>query len=193
MSKISIPSLLEEPPIVVYPSLAKALGINQAAVFQQLHYLLTATKTGKNKYNLVNGKWWVYNTYEEWQEYFSWLSESAIKQMFLALEKRGLVVSQQGLKKATDRRKWYTIDYDAWETFRKSIGQNLSDDETKSVPSMNGQNLSDVYTNIRDTTKPLSPATQDDSETLPTTVKSKKQAKPPTPRLLKRDVSAQLV
>lgn len=194
MSKISIPSLLEEPPIVVYPSLAKALGINQAAVFQQLHYLLTATKTGKNKYNLVNGKWWVYNTYEEWQEYFSWLSESAIKQMFLALEKRGLVVSQQGLKKATDRRKWYTIDYDAWETFRKSIGQNLSDDETKSVPSMNGQNLSDVYTNIRDTTKPLSPATQDDSETLPTTVvstpvKQSKQAKvkPPTHPLRQRN------
>ena len=39
-----------------------------------------------------------------------------------------------------------------------------------------------------------SPATQDDSAvTLPTTVKSKKQAKPPTPRLLKRDVSSQLV
>lgn len=152
MSKVNMPSLLEEPPIVLYPSLAKALGVNQAAIFQQLHYLLTATKVGKSKYNLVDGKWWVYNTYEEWQEYFIWLSVSAIKQMFLALEDLGIVVSQQGVKKATDRRKWYTIDYDAWQKFRESIGQNLSDDETKNVPSMNGQNLSDDYTDNIDST-----------------------------------------
>lgn len=157
MSKVNMPSLLEEPPIVLYPSLAKALGVNQAAIFQQLHYLLTATKVGKSKYNLVDGKWWVYNTYEEWQEYFIWLSVSAIKQMFLALEDLGIVISQQGVKKATDRRKWYTIDYDAWQKFRESIGQNLSDDETKNVPSMNGQNLSDDYTDNIDSTENILP------------------------------------
>lgn len=152
-NKPNMPSLMDEAPIVLYPSLAKALGINQAAVFQQLHYLLSATKIGKNKYNFVDGKWWVYNTYEEWMEYFVWIKPSTIKQCFLDLEEMGLVISQQGVKKATDRRKWYTINYEAWEEFRQSIGQNLSDEQTKSVPSMNGQNLSDVYrTNIENTT-----------------------------------------
>lgn len=175
-NKTNIPSLLDEPPIVLYPSLAKALGVNQAAVFQQLHYLLIATKIGKNKYNFVDNKWWVYNTYEEWMEYFTWLRPSTIKQCFLDLETLGIVVSQQGVKKPTDRRKWYTIDYEAWEKFRESIGQNLSDERTKSVPSMNGQNLSDVYsTEIENTTDIYSDTDVSDeiSATQPTAERAK--------------------
>lgn len=110
--------LLDEAPISLYPTLAKLLGINRAVMFQQLHFLLNTTKAAKNKYNYIDGRWWVYNSYAEWQrDYFCWLSSSAIKRLFLEMEKDGIVLSRQGVKNPTDRRKWYTIDYEAWEKF----------------------------------------------------------------------------
>lgn len=131
--------LLDEPPIMVYPSLAKAIGINQAIVLQQLHWLLNATERSKNKYNFVDGRWWVYNTYAEWQEYFCWLSVPAIKTLFLQLERDGFILTQQGVKKATDRRKWYTIDYETWNKFSEGIKSIPSSDK---IYPMNGQILS---------------------------------------------------
>lgn len=144
IEKKRAPHLLDEPPILVYPSLADALGINTAIVFQQLHFLLNNQKTAKNMYNFIDGRWWVYNSYSEWKEnYFSWLSESTLKGIFIELENRGLILSRQGVKSKSDRRKWYTIDYEAWDKFCLTIGQKMSDgDETKNVLS-NGQKVSD--------------------------------------------------
>lgn len=139
--KRNIPHLMDEPPISVYPSLAKALGnVNKAIMLQQLHFLLNVAKQSKNAYVNVDGKWWVYNSYEQWQEYFPWLSTSTIKGLFGMLEHDGLVVSRQGVKNGFDRRKWYTLDYNAYLTYVQSIGQNLSDVETEIVQS-DGQDL----------------------------------------------------
>lgn len=145
VEKRTIPHLLDEPPISVYPSLAVALGnVNKAIILQQLHYLLQSAKVSKNEYVHIDGKWWVYNSYKEWHKYFPWLAEVTIKGLFGMLEHDGIVVSQQGVKDKLDRRKWYTIDYDAYLAYISSIGQNLSDEhEIKNIPS-EGQNLSDV-------------------------------------------------
>lgn len=146
--------LLDEPPITVYPSLAKALGnVNKALILQQLHYLLNVTETADKQYNFVGDKWWVYNTYEEWQNFFSWLSISAIKGLFGSLEKAGLVLSMQGVKDKWDRRKWYTLDYEAFTKFVQSNGQNLSHvHQTKFVPSK-GQKMSGDNRNAKTTPK----------------------------------------
>ena len=140
-----IPRLLEESPISVYPTLAVKLGnVNKAIILQQVHYLLQSAKLSKNEYVHVDDKWWVYNSYKEWRKYFPWLAEVTIKGLFGMLEHDGLVVSRQGVKDKLDRRKWYTIDYDAYLTRISSIGQNLSDEhEIETIPS-DVQNLSDV-------------------------------------------------
>lgn len=140
-----IPHLLEEPPISLYPSLAVALGnVNKAIILQQVHYLLQSAKLSKNAYVFVDDKWWVYNSYKEWRKYFPWLAEVTIKGLFGMLEHDGIIISQQGVKDKLDRRKWYTIDYDAYLSHISCIGQNLSDEhEIKNIPS-DGQNLSDV-------------------------------------------------
>ena len=139
------PGLLDEPPMLVYPSLAATLGINKAVMFQQLHFLLNGQRTAKNKYNYVNNRWWVYNSYPEWKrDYFSWLSESAIKKLFSELEKQeGVVLSLQGVKNRSDRRKWYTIDYEAWDKFWLVMRQKMSDEPSDKNCLMVGQKMSD--------------------------------------------------
>lgn len=134
--------LIDEPPILVYPTLASKLGINKAVVIQQLHFLLNSAKSSNSKYNFVDGKWWVYNSYADWKtEHFTWLSESSIKRFFLELEQDGLVESQQGVKHPNDREKWYTIDYAAWEKFMlRSSDQNSLMEGLKESDQTSDQN-----------------------------------------------------
>lgn len=114
--KQRITGLIDESPLLVYPSLAQALkNINKAIIVQQLHFLINVAKKSRNHYVLIDGRWWVYNSYEEWREYFSWLSKGAIQRLFLEMEHDGYILSRQGVKNPRDRRKWYTIDYDAWQ------------------------------------------------------------------------------
>jgi hypothetical protein len=139
--------LFPENPIMFYPSLAKALGVNKALMIQHLHFLLNGKRTAKDTYSYIDGKWWVYNNYEEWQrDQFIWLSESAIKRLFLELEEAGLVISRQSVKNPSDRKKWYTIDYAKWSGFAATIGQNQDDEPSYQNETMEiGQNQDDGY------------------------------------------------
>lgn len=140
------PMLLEENPILVYPSLAVELGINKAVVFQQLHFLLNGQKESKNEYNYVDDRWWVYNSYPEWQrDYFPWLSLSSLKGIFNSLEDDGLVLARQSVKNKSDRRKWYTIDYETWDKKCLTIGQNLSDGSSDKKYPLVGQEIANGY------------------------------------------------
>lgn len=149
--------LMDEMPIMFYPSLAVMIGTSQALVFQRLHWLLNAAKEDDREYNYVDGRWWVYNTYPKWKaKYFTWLSEKTIKNTFLDLEKRGFVLSMQSVKEALDREKWYSIDYEAWETYRLSNGQKLPHASGKNG-TLNGQKLpDDLYskTTTKDSSSP---------------------------------------
>lgn len=139
------PGLLDEPPMLVYPSLAVILGINKAVVFQQLHFLLNGQKTAKNKYNYVDGRWWVYNSYPEWQaDFFPWLSVRTLKAIFNQLEdEQQIVISRQGVKHKSDRRKWYTINYEAWGNFWLMMGQKMSHQPSGKKCPMMGQKMAD--------------------------------------------------
>ena len=106
--------LISEQPILVIPSLAKLIGLNEAIVVQQLHYWL---QNPKNEGFQDGGHKWVYNTYEQWQEdNFPFWSVVTVKRLFLKLEKRGLVISKQFAKARYDRQKYYRIDYEKLES-----------------------------------------------------------------------------
>lgn len=117
--------LIDEPPLQVLPSLAVRLGgLNEAIVLQQLHYWLNnKNRKGERTAHLIDGRWWVYNSYEGWQKDFPFWSATTIKRAFLSLEKRGLVISKQFDAAARDMRKWYTIDYDALESLSSVTNQ----------------------------------------------------------------------
>lgn len=146
MDNKSLPVLMDEPPTLVYPSLAKALGINHAILFQQLHFLLSITRKAKNKHNFVEGRWWVYNTAAQWQdEYFPWLHANTIARLFRDLEEKGLVLSRQSVRNSSDRTKWYTIDYQAWHVFSQTIATNCDDEPSEQFNQMVATNCDDGY------------------------------------------------
>jgi DNA-binding PadR family transcriptional regulator len=167
MTNKPIPKLMDEPPITVYPSLAAHFqNVNKAIILQQLHFLLGVTEKAKSKYNLIDGRWWVYNTHEEWQrDHFQWLSISTIKRLLIELEKDGIVLSQQSVKHKSDRRKWYAIDYECLQKILDPSDQNsLMVDETKIVPC-NRSKLSDGYTETTtESLKDISPTGETDPE-----------------------------
>jgi hypothetical protein len=100
--------LIHENPLQILPSLAVLIGLNEAIILQQIHYWIS---NELNK-NIVNGRKWVYNTYEEWKSQFPFWSRNTIIRTIEALEYKKLVISGEFNKLSRDRTKWYTIDYE---------------------------------------------------------------------------------
>jgi hypothetical protein len=104
--------LIDEYPLLVLPSLAKTIGLNEAIALQQLHYWLDMPKVGVE----IDGEKWVYNTYEDWRkDNFPFWSVRTVERTFKNLEKDGLIISMQ--TRTYDRKKYYRVHYDnlaAW-------------------------------------------------------------------------------
>ena len=101
--------LINEPPLQVLPSLAKAIGLNEAIVLQQIHYWINQPGTGK----IHNDRKWIYNSIQNWQkDNFPFWSDGTIKRTIASLKKQKLILSKNLNKKKYDRTLWYTIDYE---------------------------------------------------------------------------------
>lgn len=98
--------LIDEYPMMVLPSLAQKIGLNEALVLQQFHYWI------KQSGNKRDGRFWIYNTYDNWAEQFSFWSKSTVIRLIEKLEKLGLLIVSNYNKVKFDRTKWYSIDYD---------------------------------------------------------------------------------
>lgn len=105
MSKL----LFNEQPLVISPSLATLIGLNESIVIQQIHYWLRTSK------HVHNGRKWVYNTYKKWQEQFPFWSEVTVRRIFTSMENKGLIVSGNYNDMKADNTKWYSINYEKLE------------------------------------------------------------------------------
>lgn len=96
--------------LIVNTDLALVLGdLNEAIVLNQLNYWIDINK--KAEKNLVDGKYWVYNSYSDWRiNDFPYWSEKTIQRTFTRLESKGIVISANYNKLAIDKTKWYTIN-----------------------------------------------------------------------------------
>ena len=110
--------LIDEYPLILLPSLAVILGLNEALVLQQVHFLLQHTK-----HNYDNRPW-IYNSYPQWVKTFPFFSESTVKRTIHSLERTGILIASNYNKLAIDKTKWYTIDYDKLEDTVGSYTQN---------------------------------------------------------------------
>lgn len=126
--------LISEPPLMVLPSLAVKIGLNEAIFVQQLHYLLQMSQ------NHRDDKAWVYNTFEEWGEIFPFLSVKTIKRVVLSLKKLGIISSTCKYNRMKmDKTQWYSINYEELDKLTLREGQNDPIDGTK-CPDGEGQN-----------------------------------------------------
>lgn len=105
--------LIEDYPLLVSPTLAKEIGLSDAIVLQQVHFWISKRR------HFEEGRYWVYNTYEGWQEQFPFWSVSTIKRTLVRLEESGLLITANYNKMKIDRTKWYTVDYDKLDDLAK--------------------------------------------------------------------------
>lgn len=101
--------LIPEEPLQVLPALATEIGLNEAIILQQLHYWMNPRR---NQGAIHNGRRWIYNTYQQWQDNFPFWSVDTIKRTINKLEQNDLIESTDRFNADTrDRTKWYTINY----------------------------------------------------------------------------------
>lgn len=112
--------IINEYPLMLLPSLAVAIGLNEALVLQQVHYWLDP-RLNKNYHN---NRYWVYNSYQKWQEQFPFWAERTLRRAINSLEIKELLIYDFFNKTTFDKTKWYTINYDAVATL-----------ETRKIPS----------------------------------------------------------
>jgi hypothetical protein len=98
--------LIQEPPLLVLPTLARHFGVNEALVLQQVHFLAQRAKAYQRA-----GYGWVFNGYRDWQRYFPFWSMTTIKRTCLHLERLGLLVTGRFGKHHWDQKKWYRVNY----------------------------------------------------------------------------------
>ncbi len=98
----------------VLPTLAVAVGLEEAIVVQQLHWYFRNPKNGRE----INGQRWIFNTYASWKKIFPWWSEITIKRIFIRLEGMHIVESCQP-EGGISRRKYYRLNYGMVNLMRK--------------------------------------------------------------------------
>ena len=128
--------LFDKHPIVLDKHIASIIGLNEAIILQQVHYWIEFNK--KEGKNFHEGRYWTYNTYEEWHEQFPFWSKETIKRVFKRLRNMKIIIVDRFNVSQMDRTLWYTIDYDALNSIMKV--SNNSDNNSQVDPMDKTQN-----------------------------------------------------
>lgn len=138
--------LYSKHPIVVDMELASEIGLNESIVAQQLNYWIN-TKSAK----LINGKKWIYNTYQNWQrDSFPFWSEATIRRSFTKLEEMGIVETGNFNKAGFDKTKWYTVNT---EKLDKLMSRRAAQNEQTDCSKRADGAAQNEQTNTRDYTE----------------------------------------
>lgn len=142
--------LIDEEPLLILPKLATAIGLNEAIILQQVHYW-TASVNKKADKNYVNGYYWTYNTYEDWQDQFTFWSRNTIIRAIDSLRKKKLLVVENHNKLKADKTLWYRINYEELDKVDKKIfeafaqnGHRKKKDKTKQIQAFTQNGLMDI-------------------------------------------------
>ena len=91
--------------MLILPSLAKIIGLNEGILLQQIHYWLRSSRHEKGGYK------WIYNTYAQWLEQFPFWSEKTLRRTVRRLEEKEIIISTVEFNHSINKTKWYRIDY----------------------------------------------------------------------------------
>lgn len=121
--------LIDESPLVVLPSLAMKIGLNQAIIVQQIHYWITIKQRNPSNYqeSFKDGYFWVYNSTRSensWEDQFPFWSEDTIKRAFLRLVKIGVLICENLSGNKLDHTNWYRINYEVLDEMHDRSPQN---------------------------------------------------------------------
>lgn len=168
--------LLDETPLIVIPSLAKLVGINEAIAIQQIHWVCNVKLEHEDWRTFHDDEMWCSYTIAQWLEKMPWFGDRTCRRMLTGLEDKGILISCK--PKATDwnHTKWYRVNYSALVTLTEpnnQICQNDADKMTGSVRTdlpdldadkMTGSSISkkDIKKEIREKESDDQPEDSDD-------------------------------
>jgi len=94
--------LIAESPLMVQPTIAALLGLQEALVLQQIHYLSVRS---------ANHDGWVHKTIEDWCSVFPFASQRSLERTFQRLREQGLLLGER--VPGGGRRSRFRVDHDA--------------------------------------------------------------------------------
>lgn len=121
-------SLLSDKVLTINPELAVLVGINSAHIICQIEYWLKRYRDTKSQDHYMDERWWVYNTYEQWQKgNFPWMNKRTIMRAFNHLRDQGLIIMREheNFKKGI----WATINYDKLNELIASRSTHQDDED----------------------------------------------------------------
>lgn len=114
----------DEDVLLIQPSLALMLGLNESIILQQVDYWL------EKSLHIIEERSWIYNSYEDWQIQFPFMSVSTIKRAILRLEEKGILISANFNRKAGDKTKWYSINYELLNNLKGVTSPSAQNDQS---------------------------------------------------------------
>lgn len=103
--------LIDEPPLQVLPSLAKAIGLEEAIVLQQIHYRMRVRAADANE--------WVPISVTTLLEWCPFLSRRSVERIIASLKTQSLIEVAQ--RSGFDRTNWLRIRYEAIDSINQTV------------------------------------------------------------------------
>lgn len=128
--------LINEPPLQVLPTLAQKIGLNEAIILQQVHYWLDP----RHNKNYFEDRYWVRNTYEQWQTQFPFWAMNTIRRTVANLEETGLLMSF--VTRDFKKLKYYSLNYAQLEQLvavSEGYPSKPAENQASSPSAQNGQ------------------------------------------------------
>ena len=121
--------IVDESTRVFQPTLACLIGVNEAIVIQQIHYLVRLNKGDKKKFK--EGRWWTYDSFSDLKEkFFPFWSERTLQRIVASLDKQGVLFVGRFSPFRKDRRNWYAINYAKVDAL---LSSHIPDDDNLSL------------------------------------------------------------
>jgi hypothetical protein len=155
---------LDESPLLLYPTLASVLahagltpGVSQALWTQQLHYWLEVhRKAGHTRTHRHDGRWWTWNSIDDWQTQFPFWSTPTVKRVIGHSVKAGVTLTGNYNRAGYDRTLWYTLDYDRLQELVRAWERSRALNQTDPIDWINViQSIGSTCTNGSDQTDPI--------------------------------------
>lgn len=124
----SSPLLIQETPRQLLPSLACAIGVNDAIFVQQLHYLLQGSQEEHLDDQGVRRTWY-YRSYREWQEDHPYWHVRTIKNIVERNRERGILKTSNFASNPSNRKLWYTIVYENLQEMEELLDRDDAEAE----------------------------------------------------------------
>ncbi len=104
--------------------IASVVGVNAALIYECICFWLNINI--KNKRNLVDQRYWVYMSVENFTEKLPFLSKSQVRTALDKLLKIGILVRDNYNRLSYDKTSWYTVSDELWNKITSPKGRGRS-------------------------------------------------------------------